>query len=293
MPTVSVVVPAYNHARYLPEALDSVLAQTLAPQQVVVVDDGSTDATPEVLAAYAGRVTVLRQRNAGVSAARNAGIAHAEGDLVAFLDADDVWLPGKLERQVERFVREPGLGLVHCGVEEVDGDGRPLRRLLEGLEGDVADELLRFRRPVVLGGGSGVVLPRRVLDEIGGFDPALGTSADWDVFYRASRRHQIGFVPEVLLRYRLHGANMHGDVDAMRRDMLHAFDKAFAADDAHTQGLRRVAYGRLHLVLSGSYAHVGRLPAAARHAALALAYDPRTAARLLGTPGRRLRRTRP
>jgi glycosyltransferase involved in cell wall biosynthesis len=104
MPTVSVVIPAYNAEAYLREALDSVFAQTRPPDEVVVVDDGSTDRTSEVAASYGDRVRLLRQPNRGEAAARNAGVLAARGALIAFLDADDTWLPRYLESQLRVYV---------------------------------------------------------------------------------------------------------------------------------------------------------------------------------------------
>lgn len=110
--TVSVAIPAYNCARYLPETVESALSQTLPPLEVIVIDDGSTDDTGEVLARYEGRIRDVRQRNMGISAARNAGIRIARGTLIAFLDADDVWLPSMLAQQCEALSRT-GAGLAH------------------------------------------------------------------------------------------------------------------------------------------------------------------------------------
>src|SRR5438309_10234328 len=151
MYTVSVVIPTYNHARFLTRAVDSVLAQTLSPAEVIVVDDGSTDETHAVLARFGGRVRAIRQENGGVAAARNNGVRMSTGHLLAFIDADDIWLPDKLRCQVERFIAEPDLGLVHCGGEDVDADGTVLRRHLEGLQGWVAEDLLMLRREVIFG----------------------------------------------------------------------------------------------------------------------------------------------
>ncbi|HEY2324319.1 MAG TPA: glycosyltransferase family A protein, partial [Thermoanaerobaculia bacterium] len=148
MKSVSVVIPSYNYARYLGEAIDSALAQTLPPLEVIVVDDGSTDETSEVLATYADRIRVLRQKNSGVAVARNSGIAAAHGEYVAFLDADDIWLPRKLELQMARF--DESIGLVHCGVEF--GSNIQLPRV----EGDVADALLLLEPDVIHGPGSTV-----------------------------------------------------------------------------------------------------------------------------------------
>jgi glycosyltransferase involved in cell wall biosynthesis len=291
-PSVSVVIPCFNHARFLGEAVRSALDQTRPADEVIVVDDGSTDDSARVLGTLAGRVRVVRQANRGVSAARNAGAALATGDLLAFLDADDVWLPGKLEAQAALFAASGTLGLVHCGVEEIDAQGRVLRARLDGLDGDVAGEMLLFRRTAILGGGSGAVVTRAVFEQVGGFDETLSTSADWDLHHRVARRATVGFVPRVLLRYRVHGANMHSDVGRTARDMLAAYRKAFA-EDARLRPLRRRAYGGLHAMLAGSYQAQGRLLPAVGHGLRALAYDPSRVGRVLGYPVRRLRRSAP
>jgi glycosyltransferase involved in cell wall biosynthesis len=285
--SVTVVIPAYNHARYVAAAVDSALAQTLPPAEVIVVDDGSTDDTPSVLSSYGARICLIRQPNQGVAAARNNGAAAGTGEWIAFLDADDAWLPRKLERQVACFAAKAEVGLVHCGVEEIDAAGRTLGSRLDGLEGQVAPELLQFRRAVILGGGSGFVVRRAVFDELDGFDPRLSTSADWDFFLRAACRCRVGFVPEVLLRYRLHGGNMHKNVDAMERDMLLGYAKAFA-DPALPRGIsRRRCYGSLHAVLAGSFFAARRYGKFLRHAAAALLLNPGMAGRFLGYPLRR------
>ena len=290
-PRVSVIIPSYNHERFLGQAIDSALSQTLRPHEVIVVDDGSTDGTAAVLSRYGDRIQAIRQANSGVSAARNAGVARSTGDLLAFLDADDEWRPQKLELQVQAWQADPGLGLVHCGVEDIDGDGQPLREHAQGLSGtDVAAAMLLFRGPTILGGGSGVLIPRAVFDTAGGFDLRLSTSADWDLYYRIASQYPIAFVPAPLLRYRLHGSNMHGNVRAMEHDMLLAYQKAFADPAAPNQKLRRRAYGNLHSVLAGSYFVAGQKRDFARHAARSLWLTPDNVSRFLSYPLRRLRR---
>lgn len=290
-PRVSVIIPSYNHERFVRLAIDSALAQTLRPHEIFVIDDGSTDGTSRVLAGYGDRIRAVRQVNAGVSAARNAGARRAEGELLAFLDADDEWQPRKLELQVAAGRAEPQPGLVHCGVEDIDGDGRPLRRHLEGMSGTgVAAEMLLFRRPTILGGGSGVLIPRAAFEAVGGFDLRLSTSADWDLYYRLASRYPVAFVPEPLLRYRLHGSNMHGNIRAMEHDMLLAYEKAFADPTAPVQKLRRRAYGNLHTVLAGSFFGAGQKREFARHAARSLLLTPDNVSRFLSYPLRRLRR---
>ena len=283
---VSAIIPNYNYASYLKEAIDSVLGQTYPFVEAIVVDDGSTDGSRELIESYGTRIRAVFQRNGGVSAARNAGVASSRGEYIAFLDADDVWLPQKVERQVERFTNDRSIGLVHVGVEEIDGDGRNLAFQTDGLEGYVAKDLLLFERPVILGGGSGFMVRRDVFDGVGGFDTRLSTSADWDLFYRVASRHRVGFVAEPLLRYRYHGSNMHGKFNVMEHDMLLGYDKAFAAGAAG----RRRAYGNLYRTLAGSFFVAGQYRDFARNAALSLLNRPSHLLYFLAFPLRRLRR---
>jgi glycosyltransferase involved in cell wall biosynthesis len=292
LPRVSVIIPNYNYAHYLPLAIDSVLAQTYPDVEIVVVDDGSTDNSESVLRNYGSRIRWLRQQNQGVAAARNHGVRETSGELVAFLDADDLWSPLKLELQVQRFLDEPELGLVHCGVEEIDYTGAHLRVRVDGLEGWVATQLLLFKRAVILGGGSGLMVPRAGFEAMKGFDTGLSTSADWDFFYRVAINQPVGFVPQPLVKYRIHTANMHANVRAMEHDMLIGYEKAFSSRNAELHRLRRQCYGNLHLVLAGSYFRAGQSYDFARHALKSLWLTPRNVTRLLGFPLRHLQRRR-
>ena len=262
-PLVSVIIPNYNYARYVCEAIDSVLTQTYPNIEIIVVDDGSKDESKEILQSYGGKIKTILQQNQGVSAARNNGLTESKGEFIAFLDADDVWLPQKIEKQIERFLSDDLLGLVHVGVEDIDADGKHLSNHLDGLEGDISHEFLLFNRAVVLGGGSGIIIRRQILEEIGGFDTRLSTSADWDVFHQVSSRSKVGFIAEVLLKYRIHGSNMHGNIRRMEREMMLGFEKAFAAKPNVNQ---RECYGNLHKILAGSYFRSGQFPAFLRHA---------------------------
>lgn len=270
-PLVSVIIPNYNYANYVSEAVDSVLGQTYENIEIIVIDDGSKDASKEILQSYGDKITTVFQENAGVSAARNNGFKNSVGKYIAFLDADDVWFPEKIAKQVELFEKEKDLGLVHVGVEEIDGEGNSLRIILDGMEGDVSHEFLLFERSVVLGGGSGMMIPREVFEKIGGFDLNLLTSADWDLFYRISKDHKIGFVPEVLLKYRMHGSNMHGNIKRMEREMLYGYEKAFK-NGAEVD--EKKCYGNLHLTLAGSYFQAGQYTDFLRHSIKSIYLKP-------------------
>jgi hypothetical protein len=155
------------------------------------------------------------------------------------------------------------------------------------MEGDVADELLLFNRAVILGGGSGIMLPRAVFDEVGGFDLRLSTSADWDLFYQVASRYKIGFVPEILLKYRLHSSNMHGNISRMEGEMLIGYEKAFANGATAN---RRECYGNLHRTLGGSYFYAGQYADFARHAVRSIWNKPSNFWYFAAFPIRRLRK---
>lgn len=289
-PLVSVIIPNFNYAHYLTQAVDSVLAQTYLNLEIMVVDDGSTDDSEATLRNYGSRVRWISQQNQGVAAARNLGVSQTTGEFVAFLDADDLWLPAKLEQQVKRFAADPDLGLVHCGVEEIDEAGAHLRFRDDGLEGWVAKDLILFNRGVILGGGSGLIVPRAEFEAVGGFDTLLSTSADWDLFYRLAFRRRVGFVRAPLLKYRVHGSNMHRNVRAMEHDMLIGYEKAFSSDNDEVRALRRRCYGNLHMVLAGSFFRAGQKTDFARHAFKSLWLTPGNFKALLGYPLRIYRR---
>ncbi len=284
-PLVSVIIPNYNYSQYLREAIDSVLAQTYEQIEIVVVDDGSTDGSPEVLDSYDDRIVAIFQTNCGVSTARNNGVSRSRGEFIAFLDADDAWLPAKIESQMKMFQADAEIGLVHVGVVEIDGSGKSLFERTNGMDGWVSEALLRFERPVILGGGSGLMVPRRVFEEVGGFDTQLSTSADWDMFYQICSRYSVGFVSEILLKYRIHSSNMHGNIAAMEHDMMIGFEKAFANGGTAD---RRKCYGNLHKILAGSYFRSGKYVDFARHSFKSIVNKPTNLGYFLQFPLRRL-----
>ena len=284
MKTISVIIPTYNYARFIRAAIDSALCQTYPPEEVIVVDDGSTDETPAILAAYGDRIRVYRRNNGGVAAARNTGIAVARGDYLAFLDSDDIWEPRKLELQIARFEADSAVGLVHCGSETFDDEGRTLQVSLHGMEGWVAHAMLRLDREVITAPGSGIIVPKRVAEEIGAFDERMPPSEDWDFCYRIAVRYPVAYVSEVLVRYRLHSAGIHLNIEGMEQGMLIALQKAFASSDPAVQSLRRTSYGRLHCILAGCYFQARQPWPFVRHMIRSLRYDARNLAYFAAYP---------
>jgi glycosyltransferase involved in cell wall biosynthesis len=196
VPLVSVIIPTYNRAGLVTEAVASVEAQTCRDFEILVVDDGSTDATPEVLAALEN-VWVLRQAcRRGVAAARNLGAAHAQGEWLAFLDSDDLWLPEKLARQMAYLERRPNLLL--CQTDETwvrDG----LRVNKPASHRKVAGRIFLPSLERCMVSPSAVVLHRQLLTEHGGFDADLPAAEDYDLWLRLCWRYEVGLVDEPLV----------------------------------------------------------------------------------------------
>lgn len=288
---ISVVIPTYNYGRFVGDAVSRVLGQTLQAGEVIVVDDGSTDETEAVVREFGDRVRYVRQENQGVCAARNAGVKMSSGDYIAFADADDVWEPTKIEKQLAKFADDPLIGLVHCGMREFDREtGETIEIHLDGQEGWVAEEVLLWERPAIIGPGGTVMVSRKAFDEAGGFDTRLKVGEDWDFCYRVARKFKVGFVPEPLVNYRSHAASAHHNVGEMERGMSMFYEKAFA-DGADLQ-LRRRAYGNFHRVLAGSYFTAGNYRQFLRHSALSVWNRPGNLGYFLEFPVRRLRGTR-
>ena len=292
-PSVSAVIPNYNYGRFLPEAVESVLAQTYPCREIIVVDDGSTDDSLEILKVYEARhgVKVIRQQNLGVGAARNAGARASTGELVAFLDADDYWLPRKTEKQIERLISDKEFGFVTCGMQEFDAAGNVIRTYAEGMEGWHADDILLIKS-VTAGPGSSSMLWRRIFEKVGGFDERkeMHPSEDWEFSYRVARAAKIAFVPEILVAYRNHGGNGHLKVPRFERAMLLAYEKIFRNGDMDALKFRRKSYGNLYKTLAGSYLHAGQYGEFLKNTVKSLIYTPENLPHFAAFPLRRLRK---
>jgi len=251
-PRVRVVIPTFNNARFVAEAIQSVLDQSVADLEIVVVDDGSTDATREVVGGIADRrVAYRRQENQGPSAARNNALRDATNELVAFLDADDLWLPDKLARQLALVDASPTVGLVHGAYIVVDEQRRELRRRLgPGLSGRVADRLAVEN--LVSGSATTALVRRAVLDEVGLFDESLRGGEDWDLWFRIARVAELAYVPEPIAKVRLHSTNSTRAEERIRTDLARLIGKIYS-DPTLPPELRRLeprAWAAMYLAMA-------------------------------------------
>ena len=229
---VSVVIPAYNAAPFLPRCLQSVFAQTLKPEEVIVVDDGSTDNTA-ALAAELG-ATVIRRPNGGISAARNTGIQQATSEWIALLDADDLWAPEKLERQVACI--RPETVLVYTGIQIFDD--RDVRGDQPAIDADSAVKMLRYRNPIT---PSSALVNRQVVLQIGGFLEGIDGCEDWEMWLRLQHAGQFEAVSDVLTSYYVYANSFSADPEKMLKAMHGIIDTRLVAD---LQGLDRWVWRR-------------------------------------------------
>lgn len=215
MKPVSVVIPVYNHETFIAEAIESVLQQSYPNLQIIVVDDGSTDGTKDVLEKFKGKIELISQANAGLPAARNAGIRRATGEFIAFLDSDDVFLPEKIEKQLRVFEENPEVGMVHTGASVV----RPNETGWEvwydywpptyATREEQIDELLKWNYMVV----STVMVRRELFSQVGLFNESLRYAEDYEMWLRLLTCCSIGVVPDIFIHYRWHGGNMSRQPD--------------------------------------------------------------------------------
>lgn len=251
---MSVVIPVRDGARFLSDAIDSVLAQTHPVLECIVVDDGSTDDSAGAARAYGGKVACISIAPSGVSVARNVGSRASRGDLIAYLDADDVWLADKIEKQVALFKGDPELALSYTGLRLTDPAGKP-----QGTLRAPSPERALWNTLLIEGAGISVsqtgVVRREVFEELGGFDEQLSTSADADFACRLLLEHRAAPIYEPLVLYRIHRGQMHRDPEVTLHDRRVIFDKFFVDNrlppDIANQ--RKRAEANLFLSLANRY----------------------------------------
>lgn len=284
MARVAIVIPLFNAERFVREAIESVRSQTHADWELLVVDDGSTDRSHYEAAAAADgdtRIRIVRQANKGVSAARNHGVGLSRGEYLAFLDADDVWHPKNLSAKLVALESRADCALAHSDAAVIDAVSRRTSQLKTGSDGWILEQSLLWRGDPVPALPSNAVLRRRTFDEVGGFDTDLSTAADQDLKFRIAERWPVARVPEALVLYRVHGANMHTNVLLMERDHSLAYTKARARGSFRSEAFRRRCFANLYGILAGSLWHGGHRWRALKYGARAIALRPDEAGRVV------------
>ena len=249
MSKVSVVIPAYNAMTYLPKTLDSVLQQTFTDFEVLIVNDGSTDSIMAWFTTVGDdRVRLISQANQGLPGARNTGITEAQGEHIAFIDADDLWEPTKLEKQVQCLDAKPEVGLVYAWTLLIDQHGNSTGTVTAAqVEGHVWEKLLLGD---VVGSGSAAMVRRSCFDQVGLFDPDLTSIEDCDMWVRIAAHYPFAVIKEVLVSYRQHSTSMSKDYDRMAQNSRLKIEKKFAQVPFELLYLRPRAYGHAFLWLA-------------------------------------------
>ena len=290
-PLVSVIVPTYNRAHFLGDAIESILAQTYPNIEIVVVDDGSTDKTAEVISRFRGRVRYYRQGNRGQVTARNFGMKQATGDFIAPLDSDDIWLPEKTAKQVDMFRADPELDVIFGLGDDMDAGGKVLRVAavvpkgweMDSLElpfaayacrGDVLTALIQ--RNAIW--HSTVMMRRKAILEAGGYDPQCMSCSDWDLWLRlALNGCKFGFLGNIVYRWRRHDSQLTQDLTRHTEGRIGVLKKILACETCPVEA-RRTAERRIagELKIRGDYMIVqGNCRKAREYYRQAMGYWPR------------------
>jgi glycosyltransferase involved in cell wall biosynthesis len=266
MPKVDIIIPAYNAARYLPAAIESVIAQTFEDWRIVLVDDGSTDDTAETVAPFIARLgpklKYIKQENRGLPAARNTAIRNSEAEFLALLDADDMWLPDRLAESLKSFEGRPQVGLSYGLISWMDANGVVVDtfagNVAANAEGRIATHI--YTRKVQLPCPT-MTFRRAAVDEVGMFDETMRATEDRDLWLRIALRYEVAFVPKVIGLYRLSPGAMSTDPGRMLRAQLGFVEKHYGAAGCGFWA-RRVAVGRIYKQHAEALAKNGRRGAA-------------------------------
>jgi glycosyltransferase involved in cell wall biosynthesis len=249
-PLVSVIIPNYNNVQYLGKAIQSVLGQTYSDYEIIVIDDGSTDNSHEVVASFGERVHYIWQENKGLGGARNTGIRAAQGEFISLLDADDEWLPAYLERMVGLTTHYPSAAVYYCAAQSIDTNGNDLPQVFGGplATKDLYQTLLRANFIIP----STVTIRRSVLDKVGLFEQEVRNihgCEDWDLWLRIAPQHIFIGSSDILARYRLHSNTFSANPEKMQRAVWAVVEKQFGPDNgqpASWKPEKRRAYGGVY-----------------------------------------------
>ncbi len=253
-PLVSIIIPAYNAELYIAETINSIVFQTHSNWELIIVNDGSKDKTEGIIQSFLKdkRIQYHYQENAGVSVARNNGYHFSSGKYVAFLDADDLWVPHRLKKMLEKFQQEASLGLVHSYMQIINENSERQQEFHKGKEGHLLESLLLWNG-CNIPAPSSILVKREVLERVGGFDKDLSTAADQEFFFRVANSYKVGMCKEVLGLYRVHGNNMHQNVSNMEKDHIRAYQKAKEYGLFKSKKFQRNCFSNLYLILAGSW----------------------------------------
>lgn len=280
MTIISVVIPVYNGESTITDTVQSVLRQTCLDFELIVINDGSSDSTLDILTEFQDpRLRIFSYTNAGLSASRNRGIDLACGEYVSFVDADDLWTPHKLEAQFHALQENPEAAVAYSWTDFIDERGNLLGYgIHHTANGYVFPNLLKF---FFVGSGSNALIRKQVFDEVGQFDETLTSAEDLDMFLRIAARYQFSAVSEAQILYRITDNSMSRNVIRQERETLKVLDRAFAQEPGKSFAhLKRTTYANLYIYLASNTLRgvpdKQKWPIAARFIWRSIIHDPLT-----------------
>ena len=255
LPLVSVILPTYNCAAFLPHSIGSILAQTYNSYEIIVVDDGSTDNTKEVLYPFMQRIKyILLEQNKGLPTARNIGILSAQGKYIAFIDADDLWLPEKLQTDIEYFETHPEVSMVYSKHLNIDQNGRMLDEASQKRlpSGNIFTQLFSEQNFIIT---SSVVVRKEIFETTGLFYEQLSNCQDWDMWLRIAFYFKVGGINTPLVKYRHNPHSLSKNRNNVLKYQKMVIDKIYSNFKDKENGINEKLYKKR---LASHYAKVGR-----------------------------------
>ncbi|MGI8499583.1 MAG: glycosyltransferase [Hassallia sp.] len=249
MPKISVIIPAYNCAKTIKETIESVLNQSFTDFELLVINDGSTDSTLDIVSQIEDcRIKIFSYKNAGGNVSRNRGINHAVGEFISFLDADDIWTPEKLATQLQAIDKNPTTKVAYSWTDYIDENGKFVSSGTHiSLNGNVYEQLLVKN---FLENGSNPLICRDALLAVGGFDESLVAGQDWDMWLRLARDFNFVAVPEVQILYRISANSVSCNLARQEKACLQVLNKAYSTSPESLQHLKAYSFANLYKYLT-------------------------------------------
>jgi glycosyltransferase involved in cell wall biosynthesis len=251
-PKVSVIIPAYNAERTIRETINSVLEQTFFDFELIIINDGSTDNTLQLVNEVKdSRLRVYSYSNAGLSMARNRGITHAKGEYISFIDADDLWTSDKLEMQVQALEKSPTSGVAYSWTMCMDNSGKVFYPgVIANFQGNVYSHLLISN---FIASGSNVLIRAEAIKSVGEFDITLKSCEDWDYWLRLAPKWNFVVVPKSQIIYRLSSGAMSSKVEVMEKYQILVLERAFKKAPPELQHLKNKGFSYIYQYLTQLY----------------------------------------
>ncbi len=252
---ISIIIPAYNAEKYIQETIESVLKQTYKDWELLIINDGSTDSTEQIISTFLNdtRIKHIIQKNAGVSAARNNGIEIAKGSFICFLDADDAWVETNLEIKIKKLQALPEIDFVFSNTFFVDEKLNFIRKMNPGTDQNMLNQLLKWERNVICNVCGNSLIRKQCFDRGLRFDENLSTAADQDFAFALAAKYKGYIINEYLFLYRQVGNSMSRNIAVMEKDSLYVYKKAAKNKLFNSFLFKQKCFSNMYLILAGSW----------------------------------------